>query len=49
MDSNFCHGFFDQVKVPCTEDGLKAAKDLVEANIRVTMTGLYSVQQVHSS
>lgn len=49
MDSNFCHGFFDQVKVPCTEDGLKAAKALVKANIRVTMTGLYSVQQVHSS
>jgi transaldolase len=49
MDSNCCHDFFDQVNVPCTKDGLKAAKDLVKAKIRVTMTDLSSVHQVHSS
>jgi len=41
-----CGGSSIVVKVPCTEDGLKAAKELVKANIRVTMTGLYSVHQV---
>jgi transaldolase len=34
------------VNVPCTKDGLKAAKDLVKAKIRVTMTDLSSVHQV---
>ena len=34
------------VKIPITKDGCEAAKELINANISVTLTGCYEVKQV---